>query len=54
MKYTEEEMIAMAKSCMWHAENSPSVYTQFLVIMSMHTGESPQTVHSKIVELANK
>ena len=54
MKYSEEEMIAMAKSCQWYSTNSPELYSEFLFIMSMYTGTPPAVVHKQITELANK
>ena len=54
MKYTEEEMIAMAKSCQWYSTNNPALYSQFLLVMSVYTGTNPAVVHKQINDLANK
>lgn len=54
MKYTEEEMTAMAKSCQWYSTNRPELYSHFLLVMSMYTGTDPAVVHKQINDLANK
>lgn len=51
--YTHEQEVAMAKSCMWHRDNSPHVYGQFLMMLGFMTGEHPQSLDKKIHELAN-
>lgn len=54
MKYNEEGIIAMAKSCQWYSTNDPALYSQFLLVMSMYTGSSPAEIHKQINDLAKE
>lgn len=52
MKYSDEELTAMAKSCQWYQYNRPELYSQFVIVMSMYTGLTPNEVHRRIVEMS--
>ena len=54
MKYSDEELTAMAKSCQWYSTNNPALYSQFVLVMSMYTGLDPNEVHRRIVELSER
>lgn len=54
MKYSDEELTAMAKSCQWYQYEQPALYSQFLLVMSMYTGLAPGEVHKRIVELSER
>lgn len=54
MKYSEEELAAMAKSCRWCQDEQPELYSQFVLVMSMYTGLDPMKFHRRIVELSER
>lgn len=54
MKYSDEELTAMAKSCQWYNDNRPELYIQFVIVMSMYTGLTPNEVHRRIVEMSER
>lgn len=52
MKYTKEQLSAMAKSCQWYKINNADAYLGFLLTMSMRTGMHPNHVESEINKMA--
>lgn len=52
MKYTQEQLTAMAKSYFWHKEHAPMVCNQFLQIMSALTDLHPKNVETRIKMMA--
>lgn len=52
MKYTPEQLQAMAKSCQRYKANNAEAYLGFVLTMRMHTGMHPNAVEAEINKLA--
>jgi hypothetical protein len=52
MKYTAEQLSAMAQSCQWYKTNNAEAYLGFILTLSMHTGLHPNAVEAEINKLA--
>lgn len=52
MKYTQEQLQAMANSALWHKANSADAYKEFLMILAMRTFIHPARLDRMISALA--
>lgn len=52
MKYTQEQIQAMAKSALWHKVNSADAYKEFLMVLMLHTDIHPARLDCMISALA--
>jgi hypothetical protein len=51
-KYTNEQIKAMAQSALWHKENSPDAYAEFVMVMTLRSWLHPAKVDKMIKDLA--
>jgi hypothetical protein len=53
MKYTDEQLKAMALSCFHYRSTQPNLYREFLYYMSMYSRKSPADVEFELIKFAN-